>query len=135
MDSKLYAVKAVIMVMKHSVPDHADHGRCELGSLAGQLHRAECGLFMTPRSIARFMTSLFPTNDNPKCRLLNAGAGVGALTGAFLERYPHSVKRYAAEKRSKIIELEPRSDPIRSQIALNRGKAGGFGFQSVEANQ
>ncbi len=54
---------------------------------------------MTPSSVARFMASLFPASANAKCRLLDAGAGVGALSCAFLDRW----------------------------------KAGGFGFQTVEA--
>ena len=41
---------------------------------------------MTPASVARFMASLFPTGVTPACRLLDAGAGVGALSCAFLDR-------------------------------------------------
>lgn len=41
---------------------------------------------MTPSSVARFMASLFPASTLPGCRLLDPGAGVGALTCAFLDR-------------------------------------------------
>jgi hypothetical protein len=42
---------------------------------------------MTPASVARFMASLFPASTLQTCRLLDAGAGVGALSCAFLDRW------------------------------------------------
>jgi adenine-specific DNA-methyltransferase len=46
--------------------------------------RAEMGQFLTPPSVARFMAALF--NDSMDAvRLLDAGAGVGTLTAAFVE--------------------------------------------------
>ena len=41
---------------------------------------------MTPPAVARFMASLFPDGENSACRLLDPGAGTGALTCAFLDR-------------------------------------------------
>jgi len=61
--------------------------------------QSELGQFMTPEAVARFMVSLFPASPLKICRVLDAGAGEGALSCAFLDRW----------------------------------KAGGFGFQSVEA--
>ena len=50
--------------------------------------RAEMGQFLTPPPIARFMASLF--NDSGSViRLLDAGAGVGTLTAAFVEDACH----------------------------------------------
>ena len=42
---------------------------------------------MTPLKTARFMASLFPPSTLETCRLLDAGAGVGALSCAFLDRW------------------------------------------------
>jgi tRNA1(Val) A37 N6-methylase TrmN6 len=42
---------------------------------------------MTPAAVARFMASLFPPSTLKTCRLLDAGAGVGALTCAFVDRW------------------------------------------------
>lgn len=42
---------------------------------------------MTPARVARFMALLFPASDLRHCSLLDAGAGVGALTCAFLDRW------------------------------------------------
>ena len=49
--------------------------------------KAELGQFMTPATVARFMASLFPPSLLQTCRLLDAGAGMGALTCAFLNRW------------------------------------------------
>lgn len=65
----------------------ADSVRREVAPRTAQKHKAEFGQFMTPSSVARFMASLFPTSTLQTCRLLDAGAGVGALSCAFLDRW------------------------------------------------
>lgn len=67
--------------------DIADSVRREVAPLTAQKHKAEFGQFMTPSSVARFMASLFPPSTQQTCRLLDAGAGVGALSCAFLDRW------------------------------------------------
>jgi adenine-specific DNA-methyltransferase len=47
---------------------------------------------MTPAPVARFMASLFPPTTMQTCSLLDAGAGVGALSCAFLERLASAEK-------------------------------------------
>jgi predicted RNA methylase len=47
--------------------------------------KAELGQFMTPAPVAAFMASLF-TERRGAVRLLDAGAGVGSLTAAFIDR-------------------------------------------------
>lgn len=42
---------------------------------------------MTPPEIARFMVNLFPTDTFSSCHLLDPGAGLGALSCAFLQRW------------------------------------------------
>lgn len=65
----------------------ADNVRREVSPRTTQSHKAKFGQFMTPSSVARFMASLFPASTLPTCRLLDAGAGVGALSCAFLDRW------------------------------------------------
>ncbi len=65
----------------------ADGVRREVAARTEQKHKAEFGQFMTPSSVARFMASLFPPSALRTCRLLDAGAGVGALSCAFLDRW------------------------------------------------
>ncbi|EEV20561.1 putative modification methylase BsuBI [Treponema vincentii ATCC 35580] len=45
-------------------------------------HKARLGQYFTPYPIARFMASLFPVTDQ-KIRLLDPGAGIGALSCTF----------------------------------------------------
>ncbi len=49
--------------------------------------RAALGQFMTPLPIARFMASMFPAGGPTPAKLLDAGAGLGALSCAFLDRW------------------------------------------------
>ncbi|ABB76090.1 Eco57I restriction-modification methylase [Nitrosospira multiformis ATCC 25196] len=69
------------------VLDHADTLRRSIAPKISQKHKSELGQFMTPSSVARFMASLFPPSTLQTCRLLDAGAGVGALSCAFLDRW------------------------------------------------
>ncbi len=48
--------------------------------------KSEFGQFFTPQRIAAFMAGLFP-DAGGACRLLDAGAGIGSLSAAFLERW------------------------------------------------
>lgn len=61
--------------------------RLEVASHTGQAQKTAFGQFMTPASVARFMASLFPPSTLQTCRLLDPGAGVGALSCAFLHRW------------------------------------------------
>lgn len=64
----------------------AENARREIAPRIAPKRKAEFGQFMTPSSVARFMASLFPPGAGESCRLLDAGAGVGALSCAFLDR-------------------------------------------------
>lgn len=57
--------------------------------------KAELGQFMTPANVARFMASLFSEKVEP-ARLLDAGAGVGSLTAAFIDRWGMSAMSVTA---------------------------------------
>lgn len=48
--------------------------------------KSEFGQFLTPSVIARYMASLFGSFAQKDIRLLDAGAGIGSLTAAFVER-------------------------------------------------
>lgn len=47
--------------------------------------KSQLGQFLTPAKTASFMANLFPVSSG-ECRLLDAGAGIGSLSSAFLER-------------------------------------------------
>ncbi len=67
--------------------DQADTVRRMVAPHTDQQHKADFGQFMTPSSVASFMASLFPASSLQTCKLLDAGAGVGALSCAFLDRW------------------------------------------------
>jgi len=48
--------------------------------------KSELGQFLTPAKTAHFMAGLFTSKSSLECRLLDAGAGIGSLSSAFLER-------------------------------------------------
>jgi tRNA1(Val) A37 N6-methylase TrmN6 len=63
-----------------------DQVRMEANRQLNPERKAELGQFMTPESVARFMAGLFSQRTGA-IRLLDAGAGVGSLTAAFLNRW------------------------------------------------
>lgn len=67
--------------------DTADSVRREVAPHITKKRKSELGQFMTPASVARFMASMFPPSTLQTCRLVDAGAGVGALSCAFLDRW------------------------------------------------
>ncbi len=73
--------------MAFQLLDHADTLRRQVAPNIPLKRKSALGQFMTPASVARFMAALFPPTTLQTCRLLDAGAGVGALSGAFLERW------------------------------------------------
>lgn len=62
-----------------------DTMRIEASSRLHPTRKSALGQFMTPNSIARFMASLFDKLDT-EIRLLDAGAGIGSLSLAFLDK-------------------------------------------------
>lgn len=63
-----------------------EHTRIKVSKLTEAKHKSELGQFFTPLTIAKFMASLFPNKKSDECILLDAGAGIGSLSDAFLER-------------------------------------------------
>ncbi len=63
-----------------------DQVRLEANRQLNPDRKVELGQFMTPASVARFMASLFSRRTGT-VRLLDAGAGIGSLTDAFINRW------------------------------------------------
>ncbi len=60
--------------------------RLEFPGVTTRAQKSALGQFMTPVPVARFMSSLFRPNKG-SCRVLEPGAGFGALAKAMLERW------------------------------------------------
>jgi tRNA1(Val) A37 N6-methylase TrmN6 len=67
-------------------PGALDQVRLEANRQLNPERKADLGQFMTPESVAKFMAGLFSRRTGA-IRLLDAGAGVGSLTAAFLNRW------------------------------------------------
>ncbi len=63
-----------------------EQSRLKLSKSTDAKKKSCLGQFLTPAQIAAFMADLFPP-ANGICRLLDAGAGIGSLAAAFLERW------------------------------------------------
>ena len=66
--------------------EQVDATRKALGQSIGKERKSALGQFMTPMTVARFMASLFVPIPAQTATLLDAGAGIGSLSGAFLDR-------------------------------------------------
>jgi adenine-specific DNA-methyltransferase len=88
------------------IASRVERRRLEANGTLDPRKKSAQGQYMTPYSVARFMASLFRTQEGGEVRLLDAGAGVGSLTAAFVEawcnRHP-PVRRIAVTA----YELEP----------------------------
>ena len=63
-----------------------EQSRLEVSKATTAKRKSQLGQFFTPARTARFMAGLFVQTTSSTCHLLDAGAGVGSLSAAFLER-------------------------------------------------
>lgn len=82
---------------------HLDPIRLEVSAKLDRKQRSALGQFMTPTRVADFMAGLFPAIKNADVRLLDAGAGIGSLSAAFLERWA----RESAHVEVTAYEIDP----------------------------
>lgn len=78
------------------IPDltaRVDARRLSTNSRLDPETKSAYGQFMTPRPVAQFMASLFGDQEIAAVRLLDAGAGVGSLSAAFVEEFCHRKSR------------------------------------------
>jgi len=83
--------------------------RPEISSHLQSERRSALGQFMTPASVAKYMTSLFTIRPRGQIRLLDPGAGMGALSTAFIQRWQqHAIANSALEITAYEIDCELR---------------------------
>ncbi len=68
------------------MPSVIEQARLRISRNTEAKKKSQFGQFLTPEKTASFMAGLFPVADGC-CRLLDAGAGIGSLSGAFLTRW------------------------------------------------
>jgi len=64
-----------------------EKSRLKISKATESRKKSKLGQFFTPARIAQFMAGLFVQTTGDNCRLLDAGAGIGSLSAAFLERW------------------------------------------------
>ena len=104
--SSQYKVNSITGVVSvEGLTERVDLYRVDACRKLDSEQRSRMGQFFTPPSVARFIASLFG-NSSPGLRLLDAGAGVGTLTVAFVEEV---CQRDARPRSISVIayELEP----------------------------
>ena len=69
-----------------AVLETIDKTRLKISRNTAASRKSKLGQFLTPAVTAEFMAGLFTNTRIKECRLLDAGAGIGSLTCAFLER-------------------------------------------------
>ena len=91
--------------------------------------KSELGQFLTPAKTAQFMAGLFTSKSSLECRLLDAGAGIGSLSSAFLERCINGELRFKTiEVTGPVVDFrlkehlcempEPGAVPISANLAF-----------------
>lgn len=96
-----------------------DISRREATGQLDQSKRSDFGQFFTPYEVARFMASLFHVNGAEKLSLLDAGAGIGSLSVAFLEQL---IAKSGADLDIIAYELDETVSPIlKSNLELFAG--------------
>lgn len=86
--------------------------------------KSRFGQFLTPERTAAFMASLFPDGTG-HCRLLDAGAGIGSLSAAFLDRW-RSGGFHFQRVETDAFELDPALIPYLSNTLEKYNHKGDF---------
>ncbi len=114
-----------------------EHLRRSLSERVERQRRALVGQFFTPACIARFMAELCEARQ-PVLRVLDAGAGVGSLSAAFVEVLSHRERRPQAISMTAF-EIDPRLIPYLQttfDLCQAASRAAGIHFDAriVEGN-
>ncbi len=92
--------------MSHTIA-LADSLRQTIAPHIAQPHKAKFGQFMSPSNVATFMANKFSDSSLPTCELLDAGAGMGALTSALLDRWKSGAGFYFERVKAEAFEIDP----------------------------
>lgn len=90
-----------------------EHTRLQVSKNTETKKKSQLGQFLTPAKTAKFMAGLFAQSSYDTCFLLDAGAGIGSLSSAFLERCTSSDLNFK-EIRLAAFELD---DTIHAELS------------------
>jgi adenine-specific DNA-methyltransferase len=112
--------------------DVADELLHKANSQLDRRRKSAMGQFMTPSPVSKFMASLFKETSG-KIQLLDAGAGIGSLTAAFVQRCCDEGKKPAAIN-SIVYEVEPVLLPYLREMLDYCGDACGYAGIAFQPN-
>lgn len=84
--ARVWQTAKVITHGNTALQSTVEQKRLQLSRNTDPKKKSQLGQFFTPEATAKFMAGMFP-DGNGVCRLLDAGAGIGSLTAAFLDRW------------------------------------------------
>ncbi len=87
--------------------------------------KAQFGQFFTPCKIAEFMANMFAPRVSARCHLLDAGAGIGCLSAAFLDRWTNDGSQFISVD-IDAFEIDELLRPSLTQILEKYSKRSGF---------
>lgn len=117
--------------------DRVDGHRLAASGELDDATRMRLGQFMTPPSVARLMASMFRTKRSD-IRLLDAGAGVGSLTAAFVSELcgrrtrPRSISATAYEVDRRLVRYLEESGSICKLACRTRGVEFSLRIEAVD---
>lgn len=88
------------------IPEAVDLQRLDINTKLVAKTKSELGQFLTPAPIAKFMASLFNKIDKKTC-VLDAGAGIGSLSAAFIDEIISRRKTYPSFLEVVAYESDP----------------------------
>ena len=96
------------MELAHQTVALSDSLRQAVSPHISQAHKSKFGQFMTPATVATYMAGMFPESKIDACFLLDAGAGMGALTSAFLDRWAEDDAFSFGRVEANVYEIDPK---------------------------
>lgn len=94
--------------------------------------QSQLGQYLTPASVSTFMAGLFPAMP-PSIRLLDAGAGAGALTVAFVARWQEQ-RNGTGKITAHAYELDAAMLAVLHKTADELGRKKGIAAEIIEGN-
>lgn len=119
-------------MFEHALPEWVDANRVSVSNTLDPVLRKQLGQFMTPAGVARFMASMF-THRRKSVRLLDAGAGMGSLSAAYVDSLRNVGSRAGGDIEVTAVEIDALlCEYLQSTLdnCAERCRSAGIGFKS-----
>ncbi len=110
-----------------------EQSRLIVSNTADPKRKSQLGQYFTPARIAGFMAGMFVPKEYKHCRLLDAGAGIGSLSAAFLDRWVSGDFKFKSVH-IDAFEIDQSLHPYLSQTLEKYKKHEGFSYHIRETD-